>query len=34
MKDIRDEICKDTPQKIDINKPKKIILMPIIEIDN
>ena len=21
MKDIRDEICKDTPQKTDINKP-------------
>ena len=21
MKDIRDELCKDTPQKIDINKP-------------
>ena len=21
MKDIRDEICKDTPQKTDVNKP-------------
>ena len=34
MKDIRDELCKDTPQKTEINKPYIDDMMLIIEIDN
>ena len=34
MKDIRDELCKDTPQKTEINKPYLDNIDALIEIDN